>query len=200
MSGETPFRLVLIVIALGQAAVSLWFLRGTGAGSTIFGRREEGIALTVAVGFCYLTYGGAVVAYLLDPAWMAWSAVAIPAWLRWAGIAPVLGGALAIIQSQRHLGRNITISISTKSEHALVTTGPYGRVRHPMYSGGMVESVGVSLLMANWFVAVSAGLFWGLIALRTPLEEQKLIEKFGEDYREYARRVGRFLPRSVASR
>jgi protein-S-isoprenylcysteine O-methyltransferase Ste14 len=195
MSGETPFRLLLIVLAVVQAAVSLWFLRGTGAGATIFGRREEGLLLTVGVALCYLAYGGAVVVYLLNPAWMDWSAVAIPSWLRWAGIVPVLAGAVGIIQSQRHLGRNITISISTKNEHALVTTGPYARVRHPMYSAGTVESVGVCLLTANWFVAVSAGLFWMLIALRTPLEEQKLIEKFGEAYRDYVRRVGRFVPR-----
>jgi protein-S-isoprenylcysteine O-methyltransferase Ste14 len=59
----------------------------------------------------------------------------------------------------------------------------------------MVESVGVCLLMANWFVSISAGLFWALIAYRTPMEEKKLIEEFGDAYRRYMQRVGRFMPR-----
>lgn len=200
MTGETSFRLILIVVAVFQTLVSAWYLRGTGAGASIFGKRDEGLVLSVAIAICYLAYGGAVVTYLLHPAWMAWSAVAIRSWLRWIGILPVLAGAVWIIQAQRHLGGNITISISTKEKHALVTTGPYGWVRHPLYSAGMVESIGVCLLTGNWFVALSAGLFWTLIALRTPLEEQKLLEKFGNEYRDYGERVGRFVPRLTRKR
>ena len=90
---------------------------------------------------------------------------------------------------------NLTISISTRENHALVTTGPYRWVRHPLYTGGMVEAVGLCLLMANWLVALSAGLFWALIAYRTPMEEKELIETFGDEYRQYLQRVGRFMPK-----
>ena len=196
MTGETPYRLALIVFAALQASVSLAYLRGTGAGATIFRKREEGLALSVSIAVCYLAYGGAVLVYCLNPTWMAWSAVAVPGSIRWLGIVPVLAGAVWIIQAQRHLGRNITISISTRDRHELVTTGPYSRVRHPLYSAGMIESTGVCLLTSNWFVTLSAGLFWILIVLRTPREEQKLMERFGDDYRNYVRQVGRFVPRS----
>jgi protein-S-isoprenylcysteine O-methyltransferase Ste14 len=37
-------------------------------------------------------------------------------------------------------------------------------------------------------------LFWSLIAYRTPMEEKKLIERFGDEYSRYKERVGRFLP------
>jgi protein-S-isoprenylcysteine O-methyltransferase Ste14 len=77
----------------------------------------------------------------------------------------------------------------------LVTTGLYGWVRHPLYTAFLVEAVGISLLMANWFVAVTAGSLWTLLAMRTRQEERKLIERFGDEYQEYMRRVGRFLPR-----
>jgi protein-S-isoprenylcysteine O-methyltransferase Ste14 len=157
-------------------------------------RREEGIFLTVALVLFYLAYGIGFVAYLLNPNWMAWSAVAIPPMVRWIGSLPLLLGAAFMIWGLHHIGRNITFSIRTRENHALVTTGPYRWVRHPLYTGGMVEAVGLCLLMANWSVALSAGLFWSLIAYRTPMEEKKLIETFGYEYRQYMQRVGRFLP------
>lgn len=200
MTGETPFRLLLAAAAVIQAAVSLWLLWGAGAAATVFRRREEGLVLTAGIALSFLAYVVAVVAWLLNPASMAWSAVAIPAGLRWTGTIPLILGACAIVQAQRHLGRNITISISTKVEHALVTTGPYGWVRHPLYSAGMVESAGVGLLTANWFIVLTAALFWMLIAYRTPMEERKLLDRFGDDYRNYIRRVGRFVPRLTKSR
>ena len=193
--GENPFRMTLLVVSLIQMVISLTYLRKTGAGSTIFGRREEGVGMSAAIAVFYVAYVVAIVVYFLNPAWMAWSIVSIPPWLRWIGIVPLLLGACWSIRSLQFIGNNITISISTKQDHALVTNGPYQWVRHPLYSAGMVESVGVCLLLANWFVAVSAAVFWSLIAYRTPMEERKLIETFGDEYRVYMERVGRFVPR-----
>ena len=194
MTDEDPFRILLAVVAVIQIVISLPYGRKARAGSTIFRRREEGLFLTVTIAFFYVAYGIGFVAYLLNPTWMAWSTVGIPSTVRWIGAVPLLFGAAFMIWSLHHIGRNITISISTRENHALVTTGPYRWVRHPLYTGGMVEAVGVCLLMANWFVALSAGLFWALIACRTPMEEKKLIETFGDEYRQYMQRVGRFLP------
>ena len=190
MTDEDPFRILLAVMAVVQIAISVPYWRRARAGSTICRRREEGLFLTVALVLCYVAYGIGFVAYLLNPAWMSWSAVGIPSMVRWFGAVPLLLGAAFMVWGLHHIGRNITISISTKQDHALVTTGPYRWVRHPIYTGGMVEAVGVCLLMANWFVAVSADLFWALIAYRTPMEERKLIETFGDASR---RRIIRIL-------
>lgn len=195
MNDETPFRIILIFVSVVQTAISLRYLKKAKAGSTIFRRREEGIPLSVAIVVFYLAYGVGVVTYFLNPNWMAWSAVVIPLWIRWAGSLPLLFGAFWIIWGLHHIGGNLTISIRTREDHALITTGPYEWVRHPLYTAGIVESVGVCLMMANWFVVVSAGLFWTLIAVRTPREEKKLIEKFGDAYCQYMQRVGRFVPK-----
>lgn len=195
VTDENPFRIVLIAVAVVQTVISLVYLKRARAGSTILGQREEGILLTAAVAVCYIAYGAAVVAYLLNPAWMAWSAVRLPVQLRWFGTVPVLLGGTLLIWGLEHLGANLTISISTRQDHALITTGPFRWVRHPLYTAGMVESVGVCLLMANWFVALSAGLFWAFVVYRTPLEENKLIDRFGDEYEQYMSRVGRFAPK-----
>lgn len=196
MAAENSFRFLLIGVSIIQTVISVRYLRMAKAGSTIFQSREEGILLSVGIVVPYLAFVVAVLAYYINPAWMAWSAVKVPAWLRWAGAVPLLVGACLLVWGLHHLGTNLTISISTRHEHALITSGPYRWVRHPLYTGGMVESLGLCLLTANWFVAISAGLFWALIAYRTPMEEKQLIEGFGDEYRHYMQRVGRFVPKT----
>jgi protein-S-isoprenylcysteine O-methyltransferase Ste14 len=195
MTHEAPFRIVLTVVLVVQTAISLRYVRRAGADATIVRRRAEGVPLTVAIAVSYLAYGVTFVAYLVNPGWMAWSVVAVAPWLRWAGVVPLSLGGCWMIWALHHIGENLTVSIDTKEEHALITSGPYRWVRHPLYTGGMVESVGVCLVMANWFVAISAGLFWSLLAMRTPMEERNLVETFGDEYRQYMERVGRFVPK-----
>jgi protein-S-isoprenylcysteine O-methyltransferase Ste14 len=93
------------------------------------------------------------------------------------------------------LGRNITDTVAIRKEHTLVTHGPYRWIRHPLYSFGFLLFVGFTLLTANWFIGLTGVCALTLLALRTPIEEAKLIEQFGDAYREYMKRTGRFLPR-----
>ena len=64
-----------------------------------------------------------------------------------------------------------------------------------MYTAFLMQSVGIGLLIANWFAGVAGLATWGLLAVRTGQEEQKLIERFGDAYRAYAAQVGQFFPR-----
>jgi protein-S-isoprenylcysteine O-methyltransferase Ste14 len=50
-------------------------------------------------------------------------------------------------------------------------------------------------MMANWFVLAAGAVTFTLLAVRSRTEEQKLLERFGEPYRAYQQRTGRFLPR-----
>ena len=52
-----------------------------------------------------------------------------------------------------------------------------------------------SLVTANWFLTLTGALAFVLIAIRTRTEEQKLIERFGDEYRHYMEQTGRFIPR-----
>ena len=67
-------------------------------------------------------------------------------------------------------------------------------MRHPLYSAVFVEAVGVSLLMANWFVAVMFAVFWTVLIYRTRLEENNLINRSGDEYKDYMTKSGRFVP------
>lgn len=53
----------------------------------------------------------------------------------------------------------------------------------------------VTMLTANWLIGVSSMAVLALLAIRTPKEEQMLIDRFGQQYRDYMATTGRFLPR-----
>jgi protein-S-isoprenylcysteine O-methyltransferase Ste14 len=115
--------------------------------------------------------------------------------VRWTGLGVLGLAGILLVWTFHNLGKNLTDTVVTRREHSLVTTGPYRWVRHPFYLANALGMLGASLATANWFfVAVGA---CGLILLffRTRIEEKNLVARFGDEYRNYMRRVGRFLPR-----
>ena len=62
-------------------------------------------------------------------------------------------------------------------------------------TGGMEVPVTVALAAANWIIIIMCVLFGILLPSIIQTEEQTLLEKFGDEYREYMQRTGRFLPR-----
>jgi protein-S-isoprenylcysteine O-methyltransferase Ste14 len=135
------------------------------------------------------------IAWMIDPQWMAWSSVPIPVWLRWIGFGIVLLWGLLLVWTFHHLGNNLSDTVVTRKEHTLVTTGPYRYVRHPFYLAGVVGVVGGSLVTANWFLFLAACVPISFLVARTRIEEEKLVERFGDEYRDYMAKTGRFLPR-----
>jgi protein-S-isoprenylcysteine O-methyltransferase Ste14 len=135
------------------------------------------------------------VTYLVNPVRMAWAAVPLPAWLRWTGVGLALCAGLLIIWTFRNLGRNLTDTVVTRKAHTLVTTGPYRWVRHPFYSAAALAFLGNSLATANAFLFVTGGAAVLLLVIRTRKEEANLLARFGDDYRNYMQRAGRFVPR-----
>ncbi len=133
--------------------------------------------------------------YLIDPDWMAWSSLPLHFWLRCVGLAiGVLTGAL-LIWTFRSLGKNLTDTVVSRKDATLVTTGPYRWVRHPFYVAFALAVLANSLATANWFLFVIGAAAFVMLVLRTRIEEACLIERFGDDYRAYMKRTGRFIPR-----
>ncbi|WP_343071827.1 isoprenylcysteine carboxylmethyltransferase family protein [Brevibacterium renqingii] len=84
--------------------------------------------------------------------------------------------------------------------HHLVSRGPYAFVRNPMAVAGLAQGVSMGLLIGSWLVVVYAligSLLWNWLI--RPHEEADLLERFGEEYREYAGRVGCWWPRLARS-
>jgi protein-S-isoprenylcysteine O-methyltransferase Ste14 len=118
----------------------------------------------------------------------------LPPWLRWLGV--VAGGLCSVLMywTLSSLGRNLTDTVVTRAQATLVTHGPYRWVRHPFYVTAALLMLSATVLTANWLIGVSSLLVLGLLAIRTPKEEQMLIARFGEEYRQYMASTGRFFP------
>ena len=149
----------------------------------------------VGLRLCGVLAWALVAAYLMNPAWVSWSSLALPTWLRWAG-APL--GLLVVppllFWTFHSLGKNLTDTVVTRREHTLVTHGPFRWVRHPFYVVVFLWGLSLSLLTANWLLALLGVAAVTMLVTRTRVEEAKLAERFGDEYRAYARRTGRFFP------
>jgi protein-S-isoprenylcysteine O-methyltransferase Ste14 len=200
MIQETTYQIIAAAILASGALISIWHRHkaqksGQAAGDRISAVREEKPLLLGLRSIFGLGLWLGSLAYLLSPGWMAWAQVDLPDVLRLAGAA---GGAVSVLLIYwvfSSLGRNVTPTTAVRSQHTLVTSGPYRWVRHPLYSVGTFFFLAFSLLTANAFILLCAVVGFTAIALRTPLEEQRLLEHFGEEYRQYMQQTGRYLPK-----
>ena len=158
-------------------------------------RSQEGVFILASLRPLGLIYWAGMIAYMTNPAWMAWSSMSLPAWLRWTGAVLAPLGAGLLVWTFRTLGPNLTDTVVTRRSHTLVTRGPYRFVRHPFYDSAAVLVAATSMMMANWFVLVTGALVFLQLALRSRIEEDQLFARFGEPYRAYRTQTGRFLPR-----
>ena len=149
MADDQTFRLIPTLGIAAFLLVAPYHRVRSQAGGEKLDRRQEGLFILLTLRPCGLAAMGGPVAFVLDPAWMAWASVPLPAALRWAGVAIDLPTVALGIWTFRSLGRNITDTVVTRHEHALITSGPYRYVRHPFYVTTALAFAANSLTAAN---------------------------------------------------
>lgn len=200
MDNELTFRLVTIVLFIAVVGTGVYHrVRAARSGERI-SRREEGLPIMILLRLFGFSAWIGLVIYMVNPLWMVWSTLSLPSWWRWVGVGCGIVAVPLTYWMFSSLGKNVTDTVAIRKEHSLATYGPYRWVRHPMYSITFLAVVGFSLLSANWFVGLPGIVALALIVVRTPIEERKLIEEFGDEYREYMKRTGRFFPRLMRSK
>jgi len=92
------------------------------------------------------------------------------------------------------LGRYYSYGLRTLPDHKLVKHGVYRYIRHPISLAAIIYSVGIPLFFSSLYgFLIMLGLI-PLILYRTGIEEEMLIEKFGDEYREYMKETKRLIP------
>ncbi len=142
--------------------------------------RREGRLKLGALGFLFLAWVSASVAFVVNPAWMSWSALPLPASLRWTGVGVVVVTFSLALLAFLSLGTNYSGSVVIKDSHTLVTSGPYRWIRHPIYTSYFALTLSLFLLTTNWFIGLALLALSILLASRVEGEEALLLERFGD--------------------
>jgi len=115
-------------------------------------------------------------------------------WLGWLAGGALIGiGGLLALAGIVSLGTNLTPVPYPKDDAALVESGAYRVVRHPIYSGGIIAAFGWGLLVHGWLTLVYALILFAFFDVKSRREERWLVEKF-VDYPAYQKRVRKLIP------
>lgn len=115
------------------------------------------------------------------------------------GLLPILGTVLIAvglgfsIWARRHLGRNWSAHVVVKEDHALIRSGPYARVRHPIYTGILLALLGTAVTIGEWRAILAVPFALLAFAVKSRLEERRMREIFPE-YEQYQRETAALIP------
>jgi protein-S-isoprenylcysteine O-methyltransferase Ste14 len=115
--------------------------------------------------------------------------------LEWAGVGVTVAGLLLCMWARKHLGSNWSDKVALKVDHQLIRTGPYARLRHPIYSGMVLAIGGTALAVGQWRGVLALVILLVNYAVKAKREERILSGKFGERYSEYRGQAGFLLPK-----
>jgi protein-S-isoprenylcysteine O-methyltransferase Ste14 len=193
---ENIFRILAAVILFSAMGISGYFrTKADRESGEKLSRKVDGTPMMNVIRIGGLILWLSPFVYLINPAWMAWSKIGLPESARWLGVGIGILCVPGIYWLFSSIGTGITPVSATRKEHKLVTHGIYHYIRHPLYTLGSSLFISFGMMADNWFIAALGILTFILMAIRTPKEEANLIEKFGDEYREYMKHTGRFFPK-----
>jgi protein-S-isoprenylcysteine O-methyltransferase Ste14 len=176
---------VALVILIGWAAFWIYWLAasvGVKAGQTRWGR-FAGIRIVIVL----------IVLLLARARVFRGHAVTHDPWLQGIGLAIFLSGLALAVWARLFIGRNWGMPMSEKADPELVTSGPYHRVRHPIYSGIILAMVGTAVAVSiYWLIAVA--LLGGYFVYSAVMEERYLTSQFPDAYPAYKRATNMLIP------
>jgi protein-S-isoprenylcysteine O-methyltransferase Ste14 len=184
--------MALLVLRCGTLAVFLgWLLvywrGGVEASRSMRGALREknypDAAAMGLIGLMMLAAGLGGLAVTID--WLSASkSVLFPVF----GLPVTAAGVAGMFYSRRYLGRFWTAEATLAAGHRIVDHGPYGVVRHPIYSFVLVMYIGLALVFPNgWVIAACLVAMAGYL-VKTKLEDDFLARNLG-GYGEYQQRV-----------
>jgi protein-S-isoprenylcysteine O-methyltransferase Ste14 len=193
MTSDQLFRILILATFATSLGISIYFRRQADqqggqldpAGNRVllFLRLAALVVLVPLIGFC------------INTDWMGWARYRSPEWLRWLGFLITTISIPGLYWLFSTIGINISPTDATRENHQLITDGPYRFVRHPLYTVGFATFLGIGLMATMWWLLVGLVILTGVIAWRTGREEENLLREFGEEYRTYMKRTGRYLPK-----
>lgn len=115
--------------------------------------------------------------------------------LAWIAFVLALSGLAIATWARVSLGQYWSDKIVLKVDHQLVRSGPYARIRHPIYSGVLLGVAGTALLLDEWRGVVAFLLLLTNYIVKARREDNILAEAFPRDFTDHKNSAGFLLPR-----
>lgn len=203
MALEIFFRISFVVLWVMLGVVRGYYGRKTKTHDSLVGvaeklktaEQEMGRGFMILTAIITIIGGAGLILYLLSPPWWTWTRLPLGEIVQWVGIIMSIPPLFYLVWVHRHLDSQWSIALELQEDHKLITSGPYSRVRHPMYLGIFAYTAGLILISIDLLVFIFFAFSIYVNYRRIPSEEEMMIEEFGDEYREYMSRTGRLIPR-----
>lgn len=155
---------------------------------TIPGRISENVTLRLFVLTGTLVFAGSIVEALVVPRPFSWGLFAV-GWLMAIGSFVLRRKAIAA------LGKFWSLHVEIREEHQFICSGPFRVIRHPTYLSMILELLALTFICNAWIPLLMIPLlFIPALLMRVRIEEDALVNKFGDTYREYQRTTPALFP------
>jgi len=139
--------------------------------------------------------GGALLAWPDRPwramAWRLWPPSSVAQGI---GVALVIAGLAFTVWARVHLGRNWSGTVTVKQDHELIRTGPYARVRHPIYTGLIAALLGITIASGTVHAALGMAIIVLSLVRKSRVEEDFMRATFPGEYQRYSAQVPALIP------
>jgi protein-S-isoprenylcysteine O-methyltransferase Ste14 len=109
------------------------------------------------------------------------------------GVVLLAAGLGFSVWARRHLGRNWSSQVVVKEDHALIRSGPYRHLRHPIYTGILLAFLGSAVTIGEWRGLLAFLFVLVAFAVKSRAEEHRMQEIFPE-YQQYRRETAALIP------
>jgi protein-S-isoprenylcysteine O-methyltransferase Ste14 len=184
-------QLNLFLSLLWIAIFVLWAITGITSKQTMQFKSE--VASRIAVWIVWLAWW-LLLTHGFGIEILAYRFVANTTSASYAGLVITVAGLALAVWARFQIGRNWSGMIEVKQGHMLMCTGPYAIVRHPIYSGFMLATLGTAIAfgeISGLLSFVMILIAWGY---KSRLEETAMVEYFGTEYQDYRREVKGLIP------
>lgn len=127
--------------------------------------------------------------------WLATRFVSVSPTIGIIGVTITFLGIAFAIWARWHLGENWSATVTLKQGHELIRTGPYRRIRHPIYTGMLLAFAGTALALGEYRALLSVCIVIVAFYAKAKKEERYLTHEFGDKFREHVRHTGMFFPK-----
>jgi protein-S-isoprenylcysteine O-methyltransferase Ste14 len=128
--------------------------------------------------------------------WLGHRVLPVSQGLEGAAMLVAIAGVAFAIWARRHLGSNWSARVSIRKDHELIRTGPYRRIRHPIYTGMILAAFGTAGVIGEVRVVLAVVITIAAFYVKAGREERLLTREFGGRFAEHRRLTGMFVPRS----